>query len=150
MSREISLIWEIPGNYIVPSYSGGAIMPDFAIVSVQDAKLKTIPSRQRTYLNEYAGYIQQLSPRMAGKIRPLEDEKLTTIRRRLAVAAQTLDTTLIIRRSGTDLYFWLEPAGGEQPRRRTTRRRRSQEETPIQDQSLIEPGFPASATSLTS
>lgn len=125
-------------------------MPDFAIVSVQDAKLKTIPSRQRTYMNEYAGYIQQLAPGMAGKLHPLADEKLTTIRRRLVVTAQTLDITLVIRRSGEDIYFWSESAGGEQPRRRTTRRRRSQEETPTQDQSLIEPGFPASATSLTS
>jgi hypothetical protein len=109
-------------------------MPDFTIVSVQDAKLKTLSGRQRTYMNEYAGYIQQLAPGMAGKLRPLEDEKLTTIRRRLAVTAQTLDITLIIRRSGDDLYFWSESAGGEQPRRRTTRRRRSQKETAAQDQ----------------
>jgi hypothetical protein len=114
-------------------------MPDFAIVSLQDAKLETMPSRQRIYMNEYAGYIQQLSPGMAGKLRPLEDEKLTTIRRRLVVTAQTLDATLIIRRAGDDLYFWSEPAGEAQLRRRTTRRRRSQEETTAPDQPFSEP-----------
>ena len=124
-------------------------MPDFAIVSIQDAKLQTIPSRQRTYLNEYAGYIQQLSPGMAGKLHPLEDEKLTTIRRRLVVTAQTLDATLIIRRSGEDLYFWTASSTEEQPRRRHTRRSRFQEEPAAPDQPLIEPEFPASATSLT-
>jgi hypothetical protein len=85
-------------------------------------------------MNEYAGYIQQLSPGMAGKLHPKEDEKLTTIRRRLVVTAQTLDAKLMIRRSGDDLYFWSEPSGEEQPRRRTTRRRRSQEETAAPDQ----------------
>jgi hypothetical protein len=116
-------------------------MPDFALVSVQEARLRTLSGRQRTYINEYAGYIQQLSPGMAGKLHPLEDEKPTTIRRRLVVTAQTLDATLIIRRSGDDLYFWSEPAGGEQPRarRRTTRRRRSQEETAAPDQPFSAP-----------
>jgi hypothetical protein len=114
-------------------------MPDFEIVSLQDAKLQTLSGRQRTYINEYAGYIQQLSPGMAGKIRPLEDEKLTTIRRRLVVTAQTLDATLIIRRSGDDLYFWSESAGEAQPRPRNGRRRRRQEETTEPEQSLREP-----------
>jgi hypothetical protein len=114
-------------------------MPDFAIVSVQDAKLQTMPSRQRTYINEYAGYIQQLSPGMAGKLHPLEDEKLTTIRRRLVVTAQTLDATLIIRRSGDDLYFWSEPSGVEQPRPRNGRRRQRREETVEREQPFREP-----------
>jgi hypothetical protein len=123
-------------------------MPDFAIVSLQDAKLETMPSRQRTYINEYAGYIQQLSHGKAGKLHPLADEKLTTIRRRLVVAAQTLGITLVIKRSGDDLYFWSEPSGEAQPRSRRGRRSRSQEETAISDQSLIEPESPASDNTL--
>jgi hypothetical protein len=109
-------------------------MPDFEIVSLQDAKLKTLSGRQRTYINEYAGYIQQLSHGKAGKLHPKEDEKLTTIRRRLVVTAQTLEAKLIIRRSGDDMYFWREDGAEEQPRRRPTRRRRSQEETAAPDQ----------------
>jgi hypothetical protein len=104
-------------------------MPDFTIVSVEDAKVKTIPVRQRTYMNEYAGYIQQLSHGKAGKLHQKEDEKLTTIRRRLVVAAQTLGITLVIKRSGADIYFWKEEPAEAQPRPRNGRRRRRQEET---------------------
>jgi hypothetical protein len=38
----------------------GAIMPEFAIVSVKDAQLRTLPGRQGKFMNEYAGYIKQL------------------------------------------------------------------------------------------
>jgi hypothetical protein len=122
-------------------------MPDFAVVSVQEAQLQTLSGRQRQYLNEYAGYIQQLSQGKAGKLHVEEDEKPTTIRRRLVVAAQMLGIPLTIKRSGEDIYFW--SGGGEeaQPRPRNGRRRRRQEETAAPDQPLIEPEFPASDNS---
>jgi hypothetical protein len=109
-------------------------MPNFELISVEDAKVQTIPVRQRTYVNEYAGYIQQLSAGKAGKLHPKEDEKLTTIRRRLVVAAQTLGITLVIKRSGEDIYFWSEGEAAAQPRPRNGRRRRRQEETTGPDQ----------------
>jgi hypothetical protein len=114
-------------------------MPEFEIVSVQDARAKTMPSRQRAYLNEYAGFIKQLSERQAGKLHPEPHEKLTTIRRRLDTAAKTLGVTLVIKRSGEDVYFWTESSTEEQPKRRYTRRRRSQKETIMADQPVIEP-----------
>jgi hypothetical protein len=106
-------------------------MPDFAIVSVEDAKVQTASGRQREYMNEYAGYIQQLSHGKAGMLHQKEDEKLTTIRRRLVVAAQTLGITLVIKRSGEDIYFWSEGEAVAQPRPRNGRRRRRQEETTV-------------------
>jgi hypothetical protein len=33
-------------------------MPEFETVSLQEAQFRTIPGRQRRYMNEYAGYIQ--------------------------------------------------------------------------------------------
>jgi hypothetical protein len=39
-----------------------------------------------------------------------------TIRHRLVVAAQTLGIPLIIKRSGSELYFWRESREEEQPR----------------------------------
>jgi hypothetical protein len=117
-------------------------MPDFAIVSLKDAKLQTTSGRQRTYLNEYAGYIQQLAPGMAGKLHLLEGEKPTTMRRRLAVAAQALGTKLVIKRAGDDVYFWSEPSAEEQPQRRRGRRRQSQEEAAMLDLPLAEPESP--------
>jgi hypothetical protein len=114
-------------------------MPDFAIVSVEDAKVQTIPVRQRTYMNEYAGYIQQLSQGKAGKLHVWENEKPTTIRRRLTVVAQMLGIPLTIKRSENDIYFWSEGRGEAQPRPRNGRRRRRQEETTEPDQPFIEP-----------
>jgi hypothetical protein len=74
-------------------------------------------------------------------------EKLTTIRHRLGVAAQTLGITLVIKRSGEDIYFWKEEVAEEQPRPRNGRRRRRQEETTAPDQPLIERASPASDNS---
>jgi hypothetical protein len=126
-------------------------MPDFAIISLQEAQLRTLSGRQAQYINEYARYLQQLGEGQAGKLHVYEDEKPATIRRRLTVTAQMLGISLTIKRSGEDIYFWSEPLQEGQPKSRRGRRRRSQsqEESPTHDQSLIEPGFPASANSLT-
>jgi hypothetical protein len=68
-------------------------------------------------MNEYVGYIQQLPQGQAGKLHLLKNEKPATIRRRLAAATHALDTPLVIKRSGADVYFWTESATEEQPRR---------------------------------
>jgi hypothetical protein len=99
-------------------------MPDLEIVSMQEAQLRTIPERQRSYINEYAGYIQQLPTEQAGKLHVLEQENPLTIRRRLAVAAQALGTPLIIKRSGENIYFWREDRGEAESRPRRGRRAR--------------------------
>jgi hypothetical protein len=106
-------------------------MPEFTTVSVQEAHMRTIPGRQGRYLNEYIDYIQQLPPRQAGRLNIGDEEKHTTIRRRLISAAKALNIPLIIKRSGNDVYFWREDGGDEQPRRkrRYTRRARPEEET---------------------
>src|ERR671919_1183082 len=99
-------------------------MPDFAIISLQEARLRTLSGRQAQYINQYATYLQQLGEGQAGKLHVYEDEKPLTIRRRLTVTAQMLGISLTIKRSGEDIYFWSK--GREeaaQPRRRPTRRR---------------------------
>jgi hypothetical protein len=120
---------------LLPAYGGGT-MPDFTTVSVKEAQLRTIAGRQGRYMNVYANYIQQLPKGQAGRLRIGEEEKPLTIRRRLAVAAQTLGINLIIKRSGSDVYFWKEGDEEEQPKskRRYTRRKRLQEETAASDQ----------------
>ena len=118
-------------------------MPEFTTVSLQEAQLRTIPGRQGQFINEYANYIQQLPQGQAGKLRIGADEKHTTVRRRLTTAAQAMNITLIIKRSGNDLYFWREDGTDEQPsmKRRYTRRGRSQEEIPAPDQPVDELGM---------
>src|SRR5918992_3035201 len=96
--------------------SGGGTMPEFTTISVQEAQIRTIPGRQGTFINEYADYIQQVPQGQAGKLRIREDEKHTTVRRHLVKAAQAMNSTLIIKRSGNDIYFWRGEGGEEQPR----------------------------------
>jgi hypothetical protein len=103
-------------------------MPEFTTVSVQEAQLRTIPGRLGKFINEYADYIQQLPQGQAGKLSLGEDEKHTTIRRRLVSAANALGINLIIKRSGEDIYFWRE----EQPRRGRPRRGRAGDHFPPQ------------------
>ena len=123
-------------------------MPEFTTVSVQEAQLRTIAGRQGSIMNEYVDYIQQLPTGQAGKLHVLEQENPLTIRRRLVTAAKALDIKLIIKRSGTDLYFWREDGAEEQPRpRRGRRARRQGEETGAPKQPMIEPEFPASDNS---
>ncbi len=115
-------------------------MPEFTTVSVKEAQMRTIPGRQGAFMNEYANYIQQVPKGQAGRLMIGEEEKHTTIRRRLSVAAKALHVQLIIKRSGTDVYFWREDGGEEQPgrKRRYTRRAMGREETTAPNQSLIE------------
>ena len=111
--------------------NGGATMPEFTTVSVQEAQLRTIPGRQGKFVNEYADYIQQLAIGQAGKLSIGEGEKHTAIRRRLVTTAKALNIPLIVKRSGNDLYFWRE-AQDEQPRRGRPRRGRPGDNFPPQ------------------
>jgi hypothetical protein len=124
-------------------------MPELTTVSVTEAKLRTIPGRQGSFMNEYAYYIQSLPQGQAGKLRIGEQEKHTTVRRRLLVTAKALGIPLMIKRSGDDLYFWREGRAEEQPRnnRRYTRRERSQDEItapdqPVDELGMVEQGIP--------
>jgi hypothetical protein len=99
-------------------------MPEFTTVPVHEAQLRTSPGRHGQFINEYADYIQQLSSGQAGKLSPTEKENPATIRRRLKAVATALDTKLIIKRSGENVYFWKEDGAEEEPSRRRGRRPR--------------------------
>jgi hypothetical protein len=117
-------------------------MPEFEIVSVKEARLRTTSGRQGKYLNEYADYIQQLPLGQAGKLHPEGNEKPATLRRRLVIAAQVLSINLVIKRSGEDIYFWGEDREDEQPRTKrsyTRRNRRGRAGDYFPPQPLIEP-----------
>ena len=119
----------------------GEVMPEFEIVSLQEAKFRTIAGRQGSIMNEYADYVQQLPPGQAGKLHVLEQENPLTIRRRLVTAAKALGIPLTIKRSGEDVYFWRETGGEAEPRRRRRRRQAEPEaeETRAPDQPFGEP-----------
>ena len=100
-------------------------MPEFTTVSLHEAQLRTIPGRKGRYMNEYTEYITQLPKGQAGRLKVGEWENPLTIRRRLAVAAQALGKSLIIKRSGLDIYFWSEERTEEQAWRGRPRRGRA-------------------------
>jgi hypothetical protein len=118
-------------------------MPEFTTVSVQEAQLRTIPGRQGRFIKEYVDYIQQVSAGQAGTLHVAAGENPMTIRRRLVAAAQAMHITLIIKRSGNDLYFWREAREDEQPRskRSYTRRSRGEGKLPPPDQPADELGM---------
>jgi hypothetical protein len=100
-------------------------MPEFTTVPRQEAMLQTSSGRQKRYLDEYIDYITNLPKGQAGRLRIGAEETPATTRRRLGVAAKTLGIPLIIKRSGTDVYFWRENGEEEQPRPRRGRRPRA-------------------------
>lgn len=107
--------WEVP-------------MPEFELVPLREAQTRTAYAGRRGQdIREYINYIQQVGSGSAGSLQPVGDEKLTTVRRRLAQADQALGTNLVIKRAGEEVYFWVEPPE-ERPRR--GRRARGQLEGP--------------------
>ncbi len=107
-------------------------MPNFDVVPLQEARLKTATGRCGQFLQQYADYIQQLPEGQAGKLQATEDEKVSSVRRRLTVAVTALGKKLTIKRMGDELYFWIESSQDEKPRQR--RRRRSTTEDTGQDE----------------
>jgi hypothetical protein len=99
-------------------------MPDFEIVPLDEARLKTLSGRQGQIVKQYSQYIEQLAGGQAGKLQAASDEKVTTIRRRLATTARLLGKELTIKRTGDELYFWIKTPEEEEapPRRRRSRR----------------------------
>ena len=108
-------------------------MPEFAIVSLEEARRRIATSRRGHYFAEYGEYIQQLDGDQAGTLVATEGESVLTIRRRLAAAADILGKNLVIKRTGDELYFWLEPSAEpteeERPRRRYRRPAQAAEES---------------------
>jgi hypothetical protein len=134
----------------------GGTMPEFETISVEEAKLMAATGRRGKTLQEYAHYIQQLSEGQAGKLHLLEQENPTSIRKGLVLAAQALGITLGIKRSGQDVYFWVEaqpePPAAERPRRRGRRPRIQEEPAPAEpsqtwpEEPLPAPEVPSSET----
>ncbi len=98
-----------------------APMPTFEVIPLQEARVKTATGRRGQFLQQYADYIQQLPEDQAGKLQATEDEKVTTVRRRLTVAADVLGKKLTVKRMGDELYFWVESSQDEKPRQRRRR-----------------------------
>ncbi len=86
-------------------------MPKFDRVPLAEAKMNTASGKRAQIIAEYVRYIEQLGDE-AGRLQAAEGEPITTVRRRLGAAARQLDKSLTIRRTGDEIYFWMEEPRG--------------------------------------
>lgn len=84
-------------------------MPKLDIVPIEEAKGKSATGGKRAQiLQEYRGYIEQLTKGQAGRLVPGDGETVSTIRRRIGAAARQAGKNLSIKRIGDEVYFWTE------------------------------------------
>ena len=84
-------------------------MSTFELVTVEEAIMRATPGKRAKVLEEYLGYIRQLTSGQAGKLQPGEGESVTAVRRRIGAAAKLAGKDLVVRRSGAEVYFWEAP-----------------------------------------
>ncbi len=96
-------------------------MPQFELVSREDAEARTASPGKRTQIvQEYLGYITQLQEGQSGKLEPSPGETVATVRRRLGTAVKVSGKNVVIKRTGDEIYFWIE-----QPAKRRRRQLKS-------------------------
>ena len=92
-------------------------MPKFKLVPLHEAVAKTATGKRAQIAQEYLSYINQLESGQAGKLVSSEEESAIAIRRRLGAAAKVAGKDIIIKRSGDDVYFWVQPKRRGRPRK---------------------------------
>ena len=94
-------------------------MPEFQIVTRQEAMSSAMTGTRSQALQEYAQYIESLDPNMAGHITPSVGETVATVRRRLGSAVKASGRNIQIKRLGSEIFFWEDPPkrGGGRPRK---------------------------------
>ncbi len=81
-------------------------MPTFGTLPIGEARARAATGKRAALLQEYVGYIQQVTAGEAGKLEAGEGETTQAIRRRLNTAAKALGKQLEFRRTDTTVYFW--------------------------------------------
>jgi hypothetical protein len=94
-------------------------MPQFEVLSRQEAMMNSSTGKRSQVIQEYAAYIARLGRDEAGKITPSEGESIATIRRRLGTAVRNSGKSIQMKRVGNDIYFWEDPpkSRGGRPRK---------------------------------
>lgn len=82
-------------------------MPQFEIVSIDEAAPKKAVRPGAAITAEYMRYIAQVGKGQPGRLTPVEGETPAAVRRRLGVAAKASGTDLVIKRAGDAIYFWV-------------------------------------------
>ena len=98
-------------------------MPQFELLPVGEAMLKSATGKRAEIQREYLGYIEQLQGGQAGSLRATDGETVGAIRRRLGAAAKLSGKALTIKPVGDGVFFWVQTPE-EAPRRRRGRPRK--------------------------
>jgi len=93
-------------------------MPKFETVPIEEIKTASRMSEaRRKKLEEYVGYIEQLSEEKGGRLVCSPSENITTIRNDLKTAAEMAGKNLMIRRNGNVISFYIvKKRGGRRKR----------------------------------
>jgi hypothetical protein len=84
-------------------------MPTFELIPLQEAMLQSsLTGKRGAITQEYLGYIERLEPGKAGKLTIGQGETSAAIKRRLGAVSKLVGSTLVVKRVGDDIYFWLE------------------------------------------
>ncbi len=102
-------------------------MPQFELLSAQEAAVRSSQSKRSKAIAEYIDYINRLGKDQAGRLSPASGESVIQVRRRLGAAAKALGRDITIKRVEEDIYFWVAPSGNG---RRGRRGRPRKNETP--------------------
>ena len=91
-------------------------MPNFEVLSQNEAQMQSATGKRAQVMREYLGYIERLGTREAGRLTASEGETTAAIGRRLGAAAKLAGQNLVMRRSGDGVLFWHQ--GGRRRERR--------------------------------
>ena len=100
-------------------------MPQFRVVSLEEAIAESATGKTAQIRREYLGYIEQLPEGQAGRLQPSAGESIAAVRRRLGSAAKLVGKNLVMKRTAEELYFWVQPEAPSTGRRRRGRPRRT-------------------------
>ena len=93
-------------------------MPQFDVLPIKEAQLKSASGKRAQVLQEYVRYIERLQDGQAGRLTAGPGETLGAVRRRIGAAAKQIDKAIVIKRTGEYVFFWTDPSNGRRRGRR--------------------------------
>ena len=103
-------------------------MPRFELIPQADAEIRSTTGKRAQIIREYLGYVEQLQAGQAGRLEVTEGETTGAVRRRLGAAGRLAGKELVIKRVGSEVFFWLRTGAGRTGRRRGSARKSSEPE----------------------
>ena len=88
-------------------------MPRFETLPLGEAQVKSASGKRAQVIREYVAYVAGLQAGQAGRLQAGPGETLNAVRRRLGAGAKAAGKKIIIKRTGTEIYFWVDGPTGK-------------------------------------